>query len=123
MFTLKKAERLRSKKTIQELFLKGETILVYPLKAVYLDVEALQGYPAQAAFSVSKKNYKKAVERNLIKRRVREAYRLKKPSFYKKLKSRKVAVMFIYIAKENLPYSDTEKALKKVLKKIVSSKK
>ena len=117
-FTFKKEERLKSKKVIEKLFESGRSILVYPVKLVYIDTEIPSTYPVQASFSVSKKNFKKAVQRNLIKRRMREAYRLNKNNFYTITEERQLAMMFIYIAREKLPYTNIESSIKQLLKRV-----
>ena len=78
MYTFKKEERLCNKKLIDELFHNGSSFLCYPFKVSWLLVDEPAQFPAQVLFSVSKKRYKRAVDRNLIKRRMREAYRLHK---------------------------------------------
>ena len=95
-FTLHKEERLCSQKIIGDLFTSGESFLAYPLKVVFLKTD-LDSSPVQAAFTVSKRNFKRAVKRNLLKRRMREAYRLNKPGFYEVLvaKNIKLAIRFV----------------------------
>ncbi len=78
IYTFKKEERLCNKKLIDQLYHNGSSFLCYPFKVSWLITTAPQLSPAQVLFSVSKKRYKKAVDRNLIKRRMREAYRLHK---------------------------------------------
>ena len=123
-FTLKKEERLCSQKIIGELFTSGESFLAYPLKVVFLKTDSSQPYPAQAAFSVSKRNFKRAVKRNLLKRRMREAYRLNKPAFYDELaaKGLHIAVIFVFVGKDLIEFSVIEKAMisayKKMLEKV-----
>lgn len=123
-FTLHKEERLCSQKLIEDLFTSGESFLSYPLKVVFLKNEAPQPYPVLAAFTVSKRNFKRAVKRNLLKRRMREAYRLHKPEFYAELTAKELhlAIMFVYIGKDIAEYARIEKsmisAFKKVLEKI-----
>ncbi len=118
MFTFNKKERLKSRKVIEGLFTEGKSFLVYPIKVIYLQTDTREGFPVQAAFSVSKKNYRKAAQRNLVKRRLKEAYRLQKAGFYKHLGDTKLTVMFVYVAKEILPYSEFEKAMKTILNKL-----
>src|ERR1700712_3819701 len=77
-YTFTKEERLCNKKLIDQLYHNGSSFLCYPFKVSWLMATDLQPFPAQVLFSVSKKRYKKAVDRNLIKRRIREAYRLHK---------------------------------------------
>jgi ribonuclease P protein component len=117
--TFKKEERLTGIKAIAELFEKGKTGLVYPLKFVFIEKEANPDFSVHAAFSISKKNFKKAVERNLIKRRMKEAYRLNKKFFYEKLKEKNIDIIFIYIANEILPYPAIEKSIKEILNRLI----
>lgn len=118
-FSFRKNEKLCSKKVIDKLFAEGKSVFAFPLKFVYLETGLTTGTPAQAGFAVSKKNFKKAVQRNLIKRRMREAYRLHKPDFYEALKEKQVAVFFVYTAKEIADYAVIESAIIKGLKKLV----
>ena len=119
-FTLKKEERLCSQKVLGELFTSGESFLVYPLKIVFLKTDALQPTPVQAAFAVSKRNFKRAVKRNLMKRRMREAYRLNKPAFCEELAAKElhIAAMFIFIGKEIAEFATIEKAMILALRKV-----
>ncbi|MFW6257707.1 MAG: ribonuclease P protein component [Prolixibacteraceae bacterium] len=110
-FTLKKEERLSSKKTIERLFAEGNSFLAYPFKVIYISADFPGNYPAKAAFAVSKKLHKKAVSRNLIKRRTREAYRLHKNLLHSSGESSKKAIIFIYIGKEILSFAPIEKAM------------
>ncbi len=75
-FRLMKEERLCSKKLIQELFEKGTVVYAHPLKIYYIANECSFN---RILITVPKRNYKKAVDRNLLKRRIREAFRLSKP--------------------------------------------
>jgi len=115
--TLKKEERLCSKKIIDRLFAEGTSFLCFPLKIVYLQSELPAKYPAQAAFTVSKKNFKKAVKRNLLKRRMRESYRTNKHTLYRE-SDKQLAVFFIYIGKEIIDYQRIEVAMQKALTKL-----
>lgn len=115
--TLKKEERLCSKKIIDRLFAEGTSFLCFPLKIVYLQSELPTKYSVQAAFTVSKKNFKKAVKRNLLKRRMRESYRTNKHTLYKE-SNKQLAVFFIYIGKEIIDYQRIEAAMKKALTKL-----
>ena len=121
-FTLHKHERLCSQKTIEDLFTSGESFLAYPLKVVFLKTELSQNYPVQAAFTASKRNFKRAVKRNILKRRMREAYRLNKPNLYSELdiKDINLAIMFVYIGKDIAEYITIEKAMISALKKLLA---
>lgn len=119
-FTLKKDERLCSQKTLGDLFTSGESFLVFPLKVVFLKSEVQLPHPAQAAFAVSKRNFKRAVKRNLLKRRMREAYRLNKNLLYDELAAKNIhiSIMFIFVGKDLLEFSTIEKAMISALKKV-----
>ena len=119
-FSFNKAEHLCSKKVIDKLFTDGKTIFVYPVKIVYLKTSLLSKFPVQAAFTVGKRNFKRAVQRNLIKRRMREAYRLNKHQLYDEIGEKQVAVFFIYTAKTISEYRQIESSVKKGLKKLLS---
>jgi ribonuclease P protein component len=119
-FSFNKAERLCSKKIMDKLFTEGKTIFVFPVKIVYLETSLLSNFPVQAAFTVGKRNFKRAVQRNLIKRRMREVYRLNKHKFYVEIGEKQVAVFFIYTGKTISEYKQIESSVKKGLKKLLS---
>ncbi|MHA7110870.1 ribonuclease P protein component [Sunxiuqinia elliptica] len=121
-FKLTKKERLCSTSLIGQLFDQGSSFYVFPLKVVYLKTTLPSHHPVQVSFSVSKKNFKRAVHRNLIKRRMREAYRLNKPAFYARIpEGEQLAMMIIYSCKEEKDYKQIEKGMKKVLDKLAES--
>jgi ribonuclease P protein component len=98
-FSFEKTERLHSRKLIQELFEKGSSFYLHPFKIVFLK-NPDQGYPhTQVLVTVPIKNFGKATDRNKIKRRIREGYRLNK----KNLTTKKWLIAYIYLAKEILP--------------------
>ena len=78
--------------------------------------------PGAAAFTVSKRNFKRAVKRNLLKRRMREAYRLNKPGFYDELAAKElhIAVMFVFIGKGLVEFPAIEKAMISAFKKVLA---
>jgi ribonuclease P protein component len=118
-FTFHKNERLCSKKVIEKLFAEGKSLFVYPLKAVYFETSLKTEFPAQVAFAVSKKSFKRAVMRNLLKRRMREAYRLNKNQFYDEISGKQIALFLIYTSKTEETYAAIESATKKVLKRVL----
>ena len=118
--SFRKNERLCSKKIIDKLFVQGKSVFVFPVKIGYLETELPSEYPVQAAFSVGKRNFKRAVQRNLIKRRMREAYRLNKSKFYEEIGEKQVAVFFIFTGKTIPEYTQIETAIKKGMKKLLS---
>lgn len=120
-YSLNKGERLCSRSSIGQLFSGGNTFLVYPLKFVWIKAPLDMDTPAQVGFSVSKRLFKRAVQRNRLKRLMREAYRLEKPEFYSKIElndGNKVALMIVFIGRELLPYHRVEGAMKRGLSKI-----
>ncbi len=117
-FSFHKNERLCSKKVIDKLFIDGKSVFVYPVKIVYLETLLPEKNKVQAAFTVGKRIFKRAVKRNLIKRRMREAYRLNKQKFYDELGEKQLAVFFIYTAKTISDYKQIETAIIKWLKKL-----
>lgn len=119
-FTFNKIERLCSKKIIDRLFLEGNSVFSFPVKMVYIETQLPAMVPVQAGFSVGKRNFKRAVQRNLIKRRMREVYRLNKAEFYREIGEKQVAVFFIFTGKTIPEYNQIEVGIKKGLKKLVS---
>lgn len=120
--TFRKEEKLCSQKIMGELFLSGNTFLSYPFKIVWKTYVTLPAeVVAQAAFSVPKRLFKRAVDRNQLKRLMRESYRLHKADLYEKLNSSdlKIALMLVYIGKEELPFAKIEPAIAKSLGKIM----
>lgn len=84
-----------------------------------MPAEAGLKFPAQALFVVPKKNFKHAHDRNQLKRRMREVYRLNKNEMYLKLGERKLLLAFIYFSKKNEDYASIEKSIKFQLERMV----
>jgi ribonuclease P protein component len=120
-YTFTKEERLCNKKLIDELFHNGSSFLCYPFKVSWLAVDEPLLFPAQVLFSVSKKRFKRAVDRNLIKRRIREAYRLYKQQYlYSTLQDTEKKIIFSvgFIGKEISSYELIDKKMLKVLNEL-----
>lgn len=117
-FSFKKEERLCSKKIIDKLFAEGESFVIFPLKIVFIKSLIPQKFPAQAAFTVGKRNFKRAVHRNLIKRKIKEAYRLNKHLLYERLNDVHVAVFVIFIGKNIPDFKQVEDAMKKGIERL-----
>ena len=102
-FTLGKTERLKSRKQIEQLFKEGKTFTVSPLRIYYATHPSLAlSSPLQFGAAVGTKHFKHAVDRNRIKRLIREAYRLQKNDLQEQLKLKKttINVFFMYTGKE-----------------------
>jgi ribonuclease P protein component len=99
-FTFKKEERLNKEKWIKELFTKGSSFHLHPFRVIYLPHPDPRHPVHQVLISVSARNFKKAVDRNTIKRRIREAYRLNKAKINA---SGKWLIAYIYVAKGIVP--------------------
>jgi len=115
--TFKKSERLKSRKKIQSLFIQNQHIKVYPFKIVWLINEDIQHPPLQIGVSASKRQFKLAVDRNFIKRRMREVLRLNKKNIQQIAISKNIQLSFmlIYIGNNIIPYKDFDSKIKLLL--------
>ena len=106
-FTLGKDERLKRRKIIEQLFSKGKDMHVYPFRVHYMPGTE-PANPLQAGFTVSSRHFKKSVDRNRIKRLMREAWRLQKNALQEKLAAdhKRLVVFLIYTGK-GLPAWET----------------
>lgn len=118
--TFRKSERLCSRKSISELFEKGRSFYSPLFQVIWMTALSDIPYPAQAAISVSKKTFRRAVKRNLVKRRIREIYRKEKHRFYEFLNKENRKVIFIMIFKgDTIPdYQTTEITVKSCLERL-----
>lgn len=116
-YTLSKEERLSWKRYIDLLFAKGQSFVAFPLRVVYLPVEEESLLPVSILISVPKKRFRRAVKRNLIKRQIREAYRVRKYDLIDPLvkKNKRMLVAFLYLDKEIRSFVEMEKAMTKAL--------
>lgn len=103
--TYPKHEKLKSKTTIDLLFSEGKSVSKYPLRLVYAPITLEEGEQLKFGVSVSKKYFKKAVDRNYFKRVLRETYRLNKQLLLEQM-DKPYAIMFFYQTKERLSYSE-----------------
>lgn len=121
-FTLGKSERLRSRKQIEKLFAEGKSLAVNPFRVYYIIVPRSKQRGVQFGIGVSSKNFKKAVDRNRIKRLAREAWRLQNIELKEKLKTvgSQLDVFFIYTGKDLPDFKIVKDKLAVALKKLVS---
>ena len=120
--TFKKEERLTSKKVFELLFNSGKSFTTSPFRLVWVETKPTGSFPAQLGISVPKRSFAKAVDRNTLKRRIRESYRKNKQMLYEVLrkKNHTIALMIIYIAKEEFPYQEIEKKMIVSLQKLAA---
>ncbi len=120
-FSYNKFEKLKSRKQIELLFAKGKSIASFPVKVFYLPVEHTPVHPVQVGVGVSARNFKKAVDRNTIKRRMREAYRLHKLPLHEHLvaQQKSVAVFILWIDKQMPTTAALQDLMPAVIEKLI----
>lgn len=112
--TLGKQERLKSKKLIEKLYAEGDSVKTFPLRMMYVQTAHTSEFPCQVGVSVAKRNYKLAVDRNRLKRLMRETYRLQKQIVYNNL-DKPYVFMISYIGREEIKYEDLYLKMEKLL--------
>ena len=117
--TLGKEERLKSKKLIEKLYMERNSVKAFPLRMIFLQTEHTSEFPAQVGVSVPKRNFKLAVDRNRIKRLMRESYRLQKEIVYNNIELPYV-FMISYIGKDKCTYDEIFLKMEKLLTRFVS---
>ena len=115
--TLGKQERLKSKKLIEKLYAEGTSVKSFPLRMMFIQTTHTSSFPCQVGVSVAKRNYKLAVDRNRLKRLMREAYRLQKEIVYHNLDAPYV-FMISYIGKEEIKYEELYLKMEKLIKEL-----
>ena len=121
--TFSKRERIVSRKLIEQLFSKGSShsTSAFPLRIVYIEVQR-DKEPVQILVSVSKRHFKHAVDRNRVKRQVREAYRHHKQLLTERIPDDKaLALAFIWLADELFDSRRVERSVKRLLEKVAES--
>jgi ribonuclease P protein component len=120
--TFRKRERMVSNLLIEALFENGssQSVSAFPLRAVYQMIERRDGHgPAQILISVPKKRFKHAVDRNRVKRQIREAYRQHKQLLWERLaENQEMLVGFIWLSDCHYPTKEVEKRVVKILEKV-----
>ena len=113
-FSYPRNEKLKGQKLIEKLFTEGKSISAFPLRLVYLKTDFEDNTKFKTGVSVSKRNFKNAVDRNRIKRLLREAYRLNKSMYFNNILS-SYALMILYIGKDGTDFESIELKMKVLL--------
>lgn len=119
-FTFRKAEHLCSKKEIDALFSQPhQSVRVFPVLAVFQEVDRTSGAPVQLLLSVSKRRFKRAVRRNRTKRLLREAYRRQKHLLcYQPAPGRGLNVAFMWLSDALMTQAQVDAAVAQVLERM-----
>lgn len=120
MNSLPKSERLHSFGAIRRLFKEGQSGFVYPFRYMFYVEEAPQSEVA-VLFSTPKKFHKRANKRNVLRRRMREAYRLNNKELHATLGNRRLEFAIVYSSKTIHDYKTIENGVKRVLQQIMES--
>ncbi len=120
-FSFRKDEILRKKKLIDRLFAEGNSFFAYPFKILWLPAALDSGFPVQVLITVTKRTFRLAVDRNRIKRQIRELYRLNKHELYEHLdRSQQQGVLaIIYTARVHLPHEELEIKIKAAFNRLI----
>jgi ribonuclease P protein component len=119
-FSYPETEKLKSKKIIDSLFTKGKSVSKYPLRLVYVAHDFEENVPLKIGVSVSKKYFKKAVDRNYFKRLLRECYRLNKQLLTENVDT-KYCCMFFYQTNERLTYPEINEKTIQLFEKFIKT--
>ncbi|MCF8272946.1 MAG: ribonuclease P protein component [Flavobacteriaceae bacterium] len=115
-FTFNKKDKLKSKKHIDALFAKGKSVSAYPLRLVYMATTFDDDVLFKTGISVSKRHFKRAIDRNRVKRLMREAFRLHKVEYSNNI-STPHAFMILYIGTEKPSLTLIETKMKRLFEK------
>ncbi|WP_431133000.1 ribonuclease P protein component [Psychroserpens mesophilus] len=113
-FSYPKKEKLKHQKLVEKLFSEGKSVSVFPLRMVYLKTDFKDDAKFKTGVSTSKRNFKNAVDRNRIKRLLREAYRLNKAAHFNNI-SGSYALMILYLSKDGTDFESIDLKMKQLL--------
>ncbi|WP_343635343.1 ribonuclease P protein component [Fluviicola sp.] len=117
-----KAYKLCSRKTIDSLFKEGKQLRAFPLSVYYLEAEIVEKVPFQVVISAPKRQFKRAHDRNYVKRLIKEVLRKEKQPLEDLLNTsgKQLALFIVYTNKEILTYPELEKCMRKLLGKLIA---
>lgn len=124
-FSFPRRERLSSKKIIDKLFAQGSTVFHHPIMCkVIVEDTAEENTGIQVLIVVPKKKIKKAADRNRIRRRIREAYRINKLPLhkFKEQENKHIYIAFVYVSSDELNFTSLQSAIIKITQEIVTKK-
>ncbi|KAB7528622.1 ribonuclease P protein component [Flagellimonas olearia] len=114
MHTFPRKEKLKSKKVFEDLFMDGKNISEFPIKLIYRNTNFKDGVPIKVGVVAPKKKFRHAVDRNRIKRLLREAYRLNKALIFNNIEGN-FAFLFLYLGKRQPTFDELDMAMKQLL--------
>jgi len=117
--SLQQEEVLKSRIAISELFRKGKRFKSYPVQVIWMKVTEKEG-GSKVMFSVPKRYFKLAVDRNRIKRQLREIYRLEKPNLQEGI-SGSYHMALLYLSKDKMEFSEIQSRANKSFQKILDN--
>lgn len=120
-YALPKSERLRSLGAVRRLFDEGTAGFVYPFRYMVITEQSTQP-SVEVLFSVPKRNHKRANKRNLLRRRMKEAYRLNKSLLAAEDRGVVIDLALIYSSKELLPYKSINNAISRILREVAAQR-
>lgn len=120
-YSFNKSEKLKSKILIDKLFKEGKSVSAFPLRLVYIGMDQNDSLLSRTGVSVSKRNFKRAVDRNRIKRLMREAYRLHRTEYLSNILTPH-AFMILYIGKQMPTLQELEKKMVVLFEKVSNNK-
>ncbi len=120
-FSYNKQEKLKSRKLLERLFSKGRSFSIFPLKVFYLQPEEKLDFYIKIGVGVSARNFKKATQRNHVKRLLREAYRTEKTPLHQFLReqNKQAAVFILYIDKGEPVFATIKEKMPAALKRLI----
>ena len=121
IFTYSKEEKLKSRKLLEQLFKNGKNFNLFPVKVFYMHGDERSDFPVKAGVGAGARNFKKAVDRNRIKRLLREAYRTEKNILHEYLEQQNMQVIFflLYVDKVMPGYAEIKNKMPLILARLI----
>ena len=121
-FSFPKSEKLKSLKLFEKLFENGNSLNKFPFKLLWIPVKSENSFPVKVGFAVSSRKIKLAVDRNRIKRLMRESYRLNKQVLIDSCIKKEIglAVVFLFNGNEPISYVETKEKIILLLQRLIN---